>query len=206
MTRIVICAVAGALVVVATAAGASHPRSDSQLAKALVVKLADQDVGPADRDWQARECLDRSGFAITARAHSPAFGTAHTLVDSAASVLNTVAEAKRYYRATVATISACLAQRWQQTGLPPWSVGPERPLGFPRYGDQSAARWSPITFSPAFGGFNKYTDDWVVIRKRRAVVADYFNFFVGWVSESGLYPVQEEQHVVRRQLARAFGP
>jgi hypothetical protein len=198
-------AVVAGLLLVAAAGAADLSNGDKQLAAALVVTKGDVDYGFPDGAWTAQQCLASNGFAITARASSPAIGTPHTLIDSLATVLKTKAEAKRYYHAAVRKMSGCLARHWRHSSGSPF-VGPARPLGFPHHGDQSAARRLPRTYASASAGdgFKSYTDDWIVIRKGRAVLADYFNYWLGWTVKR-LTSAQEEQLVARRQLARAFG-
>lgn len=195
-------------------------RTDSQLAKRLVVAYGDQslapygDPGPGARlPATSRQCLARSGFSFTARAGSH-FGGPHTEVSSVASILNTPAEARLYYRAMVRTISGCERQMLQDecSQRPGCDVGRPHTFTFPGFGDQSVRGRIPIAYSgsPDASGFMFYNQDWVVIRKHRAVLADDFFAWDAWPSRGGAAAVpslnKEERHIVHREFLRAFRP
>lgn len=210
--------VLAALVLVTVATAAAHAaRTDSQLAKRLVVAHSDQSLTPygnpvpgavpAER-WQ---CLARSGFSFTARADSH-YGGPHTEVSSVSSILNTTADARRYYRALVRTISGCERQMLQDGCSQPagCAVGQPHVFAFPGFGDQSVRGRIPIAYSgpPDASGFMFYNNDWVVVRKARAVLADDFFAWEGWPSQGGAAAapslIKEERHIVHREFVRAF--
>jgi TolB protein len=200
-------------------AAAHAARTDSQLAKRLVVAYRDQSLAqygnpvpgavPAAR-WQ---CLAQSGFSLTARASS-FFGGPHTGLSSVASVLKTKADARRYYRVAVRTISGCERQMLQDgcSQPPGCAVGSPHALAFPPVGDQSVGGRIPIAYAgaPDASGFELYNNDWVVVRKGRAVLADDFFAWEGWPSQAGAPAVpslnKEERHIVRREFVRAHRP
>jgi hypothetical protein len=209
-----------ALMLVTVANAAAHAaRTDSQLAKRLVVAYGDQSLAPygnpvpgalpAER-WQ---CLARSGFSFTARASSH-FGSPHTELSSVASILGTPAEARRYYRALVRTISGCERQILQDgcSQPPGCDVGRPKAFAFPGFGDRSVRGRIPIAYSgpPDASGFMFYNNDWVVVRKRRVVLADDFFAWDAWPSQGGAAAVpslnKEERHIVHREFVRAFRP
>jgi hypothetical protein len=191
----------------ATAASAGNP-SDLRLARKLVVAGGDVPSGWFETNWGVRpaRCLPRTGFTITARSTGPTWGgIPSNWVNSVATVLETNGQAKAYYRATVKALSACLADQWRGGGKSALSVGPARTLRFPRYGDQSAARRMKLDYKGnVLGKLHEFTLDWVVVRKRRAVLVDDFQFRVGWTN-GPLTVVGAERRTVNRELARAFG-
>jgi hypothetical protein len=208
--QIVISGVVATLLIVAAASAASPSAAnptDKQLANRLVAARGDVPSGMADTGGglQPGRCLPRTGFTITAKATAPHWGTPHSFIDSAATVLKTRAEAKTYYRATVRAMSACLAAQWRRD-MTPASIGHARALRFPRHGDQSAAQRMTLDFPPQSDPFaTKYTFDWVVVRKRRAVLVDDFLFWVGWGNGGPLTVAGAERRSVSRELTRAFG-
>jgi len=201
--RVVISGVVTALLL-AAAAGAANP-ADTALARNLVAAQGDTPgMFETGGGLRPARCLPRTGFTITARATAPHWGTPHSFVDSVAAVLKTEAEAKAYYRDTVRAISACLAGQWRGGKQPP-SVGPPRALRLPRYGDQSVARRMRLRFKPGTGSFGKFTFDWAVVRKHRAVLVDDFLFWVGWKAAGLANAAAAERRCVSHELARAFG-
>jgi hypothetical protein len=190
-----------------TAASAGNP-SDLRLARKLVAARGDVPSGMFSTNWGLRpgECR-QTGFTITARATGPTWGgNPSSWVQSVATVLKTNDQAKAYYRATVKTMSACLAGQWGGGGKSAPSIGPAQTLTFPSYGDQSAARRMKLDYKGNVGAseFHKYTLDWVAVRNGRAVLVDDFQFWVGWRS-GPLIAVGAERRTVNRELARAFG-
>jgi len=201
--RLVISGVVTALLLGA-AASAAIP-ADKQLAHNLVAAQGDT-PGMFDTGGGLRpvRCLRRTGFTIAAIATAPHWGTPHSFVDSVAAVLKTEAEAKAYYRDTVRTLSACLAGQWRRGKQPP-SVGSPRALKLPRYGDQSVARRMRLGFKAGTDSFGKYTFDWAVVRKHRAVLVDDFFFWVGWKANGLPNAAAAERRCVSKELARVFG-
>lgn len=178
--------------------------ADDELAWNLVMYSGDSDVFPANSLGHfPRRCLTRTGFPTTARA-SMTFGFTREGAVSVATVFKTKAEARRYYRGAVGTMSRCLGLWWRRGSDPP-SVGPARALGFPLYGNTSAAWRLSLTFPSAPEPYTStdYTNDWVMVRKRRAVLTDVFALPAGW-TEFGITSFEIEEQIVSTELARAF--
>jgi hypothetical protein len=191
-----------------TAAASAANTADKQLAKKLVAARGDVPYGmfSTGGGLRPRQCLLRTGFTITAKATAPSWGNPQSFVDSVATVLKTKGEAKAYYRTAVGAMSACLASQWRGGGKSAPSIGSARALRFPRYGDQSAAQRMKLDFKTGVpGGFHKYTFDWVVVRKDRAVLVDDFLFWVGWRDRGSATVADAERRTVSRELTRAFG-
>jgi hypothetical protein len=190
------------------AAASSANPSDLRLARKLVAAKGDVPSGMFSTNWGLRpgRCLPRIGFTITARSTGPTWGgVPSSWVNSVATVLKTNGQAKAHYRATVGAMSACLAGQLRGGGKSAPSIGSARTLTFPRYGDQSAARRMKLDFKGnGAGEFHKYTLDWVAVRKRRTVLVDDFQFWVGW-RNGPLTVVGAERRTVNRELTRAFG-
>lgn len=187
----------------ATSAGAANS-SDKLLARKLVVAKSDLPTAMLDTGGGLRpgHCLPRRGFAISARATAPFWGTPFDgNVDSVAAVLTTRKEASAYYGAVAKAISACLVGQVRRSHV---LLGSEKALPWPRFGDQSVAGRIPEDFKLASAGQHKYTLDWVVVRERRAVLVDDFTSPLG--SNTGLFDwAKQEPRMVDHELARAFG-
>jgi hypothetical protein len=205
-TRWAIAAVAlGAVttgVVFANAADATPAATGKQLAKALVVTKGDG----LPRSWtdqhnragwlkDARvKCLARPARTITARARA-FFANPNSGMWSIAVVLQTRADANRYYRSAAQAIAGCLRKAVRHRPVEADSVAAARRLSFRRYGDRSAAWRLPVTYRR-----HHFSYDWVVVQSRRAVLVD---LFAVQPDRSGV--VGMEQEILRHALQRAAG-
>jgi hypothetical protein len=199
--------VAVALLVFVTAAGAANPASgDKRLAERLVVAKHEFPDNSWSRYGTAPKCLSRTGFAVTATARSSFAGGIYSgrvsTVSSVVTVLKTQTTATRYYHALVRRMSSCLRRYWRHMPKPP-SVGPAHALAYPRYGDQSAAARLPLKNPyPYNPNWHKFTDDWIVVRTLRAVIADDFLAPLAG-PDASKFNAQTEHKILKQQLARA---
>jgi hypothetical protein len=187
--------------VFANAGAATPAATDKELAKALVVAKGDG----LPRSWTVQhdrglkdaraKCLARPARTITARARA-FFADPNSGVWSIAVVLQTSADANRYYGSAAQAIAGCLRKAVQHRPVEADSVAATRRLSFRRYGDRSAAWRLPVTYV----GNHRFNYDWVIVQSRRAVLVD---LFVVLADRSGV--VGMEQEVVRRALQRAAG-
>jgi hypothetical protein len=205
-TRVLIAVVVAALLLVASA-GATNS-SDKVFARKLVATQGDIRITMFNTGGGMRpeRCLPRHGFAITARATAPHWGTPYDgYVDSVAAVLKTHEDARAYYAAVAKTISACLARQLGEKYGSEVSVRSERALAFPHFGDESIAERQPLDFTHSGPAPHKYTFDWVLLRKHRAVLVDDFLSPVGSSARFAPDWAKREPRIVDRELARAFG-
>ncbi len=187
--------------VFASGRDATPPATDKQRATALVVAKGDG----LPRSWTDQHnrlrlkdarvtCLDRPARTTTARARA-FFGDPESGMWSIAIVLQTRADANRYYGSAVRAIAGCLRKAVRHRPVDADFVAPARRLSFPRYGDRSAARRLPVTYAG-----NRFNYDWVIVQRRRAVLVDLFVVPAGWSRLVGM-----EQGILRHALRRAAG-
>lgn len=168
MRRYVLVGIGTILTFVACAA-ASSSSSDQRLATALVAARAD--VPTSWAEFKPRgpllQCVATSSAGLITAQTRSVLGTPNSGVSSVATVLADRRQARRYYRAALAAIPACV--RHSLSTSHPTYVWHVQPLTAGRYGLQSGA-WR-LRF---LRGTSRGSVDWAVVDTGRAVLVDIF--------------------------------